>query len=276
MLGHSLVATCGDELAITPCCSPHSRAAATRHWVRLNVEDPAGWSPLREAAPEFLLYCGGVCDVGRCDADPDYARRINVGGVAAMLDALPDATRLVYCGSDHVFPGDDGPYTESTPARPLSVYGRTRVEAEDLVMHRRPDAVLVRVGLPIGPSFGGRTGHLDWLRHRHAAGLPMTIVADEARAAVWAADAARRILALARADVRGIRHLVADEPCARPELAAHLCTRLGIEPRYEVITRRDLSRPHLGRVDLRTEHTGPLATPLASPLTSPLASPLRS
>jgi dTDP-4-dehydrorhamnose reductase len=267
MLGSTLATFRWPGARMVPTCSRHNRAARTRDWLRINVEDPDDWAPARAHAPDVLLYCAGVCDVDRCAADPEFASRVNVGGVAALLDAVGARTRLVLCSSDHVFAGRPEPHVESTPPRPLSVYGRTRVAAERLLLHRRPDALVVRVALPIGPSASGRVGHLDWLRRRHAEGLPMTVVAGETRAAVWADEAARRILALAASDTAGIRHLAARRPSPRPELAAALCRALGIEdPRYEVVDRDALPHPHLGHVDLRTEHTDDLATPLTAVL----------
>ncbi|MEM6992570.1 MAG: sugar nucleotide-binding protein [Myxococcota bacterium] len=266
ILGWTLATTAARDHAVTPTCSRHNRAPQTRTWARIDVERPEDWRRLSRGAPSVLLYCAGVCDVKRCNADPHFAESINLGGVTAMLDALPASTRLLVCSSDHVFAGRPEPYVESTPPDPISVYGRTRVAAETLVLARRPDALVVRVALPIGPSMTGRVGHLDWLRDRHARGLAMTVIDGEHRAAVWASDAAERILALAGSDARGIRHLAATRPTGRPELAAALCRRLGLPGRYDVVRRDELSQPHLGHIDLRSEFTDALATPLPTVL----------
>ena len=264
LLGWSIARQPVAGWRLLPSCSRHSRSPRTRDWIRLDVEEPRDWDRLRDAPPDVIVYCAGVCHVQRCEDDPAFARAINLGGVAAMLDALGEQTRLVYCSSDHVFgAGGPEPFVETSPRCPISVYGRTRVEAEDLVRDRRPDALVVRVGLPIGPSLSGTTGHLDWLRHRHRAGLPMTVIDGEWRTAVPADLAARRILDLAASDVRRVRHLAAPEPIARPTLAARLCARLEISaPAYDVRLRRELSVPHLGRVALGTQYDDALARPL--------------
>ena len=80
---------------------------------------------------------------------------------------------------------------------PISVYGRTRVEAEAMVL-ARPGSLVIRVGLAIGPSPNGRTGHWDWLRYRIGKNLPVTIVHDEYRSVVWAHDLALRVMRMAR------------------------------------------------------------------------------
>ena len=114
---------------------------------------------------------------------------------------------------DRVGAGSSALIVSNTTVAPLYAERLVRARANTLV---------VRSGLWIGPSATGRIGHLDWLRHRHRRGLPMTVVADEVRSAVWAADAAARVWALARSPLTGVRHITATRAVARPELARHV------------------------------------------------------
>ncbi len=212
--------------------------------------------------PDLIIHCAGVCDVQTCEDSPDFAYSVNVDGTAILLDHAPPSARIVYCSSDHVFSGDGGPYHEGSPPDPLSVYGATRVAAEKLVL-ARPNTLVVRAGLWIVPSSSGRHGHLDWLRYRKRRDLPMTVVADELRGAVWAEDAARRVWELARSEITGIRHVVATRVVARPELARYLDRRFSIGATFDVHHRRDRRAPHLGRVELATIHDDAFARPLA-------------
>ena len=227
---------------VVATCSRHQRQVADQK-ILLNVENPSDWNVLGSRPPQLLIYCAGVCNVQRCETDPRFAWSVNVGGVASMLDALPESTALVYISSDHVFSGRDRLYLESSTPDPLSTYGETRVAAERLISKTRPDALIVRVGLCIGTSPCGRVGHLDWLRYRHARGLPMTVIDGEFRSAVWADDAAMRILALASRRVRGFRHVVATRAVSRPQLAQALCVQYGLAGNYDVKRRGELPHP---------------------------------
>jgi dTDP-4-dehydrorhamnose reductase len=263
LLGYNLARLDPDH-TLTPFANPHATYPAARHWPVLDLD---------RACPHFakcghavFIHCDGVCDVEKCERNPEWAREINVGGLARLLDALPDDTRLVYCSSDHVFSGDgngDG-YDEDATPDPISVYGQTRVEAENLVRARRPNALILRVSLGIGPSIDGRSGHLDWLRYRTTRNLPITLVNDEHRSAVWMEDLVRRVRALAESDITGLRHVAATRAISRPELAAYLNRRFAIGARFQVETRAQRRVPHLGRVALRTRHRDALATPLPS------------
>jgi len=263
-LGFSIVRRHGTG-ALTPFCSVHSRYPACKDWPRVNLEDVRALRRVvREWRPDLVLHCAGICDVGKCERWPDFAWRLNVDGVRALLAALPRSARLVYCSSDHVFGGDRGPYHESDPPHPVSVYGRTRCAAEAAITRERPDSLIVRHGLGIGPSVSGRSGHLDWLRYRTLRGLPTTVIADEVRSVVWSDELADRVWSLAHSDVTGIRHVVATAASSRVELARHLDARFDIGAKLTLAMRHEQSLPHIGNVELVTEHSGPLATPLAA------------
>ncbi len=240
---------------------------ARNTWPVLNLEDPAWLKALFVAkAPELLIYCHAVCNVRKCEAEPGWARQINVHHIERLLECLPDTTRLVYVSSDHVF-GGDGSYDEDTPPCPISVYGRTRVEAEALILARDRSLVL-RPGLAIGASHNGRSGHCDWLAYRHQQGLPITIVTDEFRSAMWVDDLAVRIMDLAQSEQTGLRHIAATQTVGRLQLAQYLTRRLGINPVLHTASRHGQPAPHLGRVELVSVFRGPLHEPLPSVMPS--------
>jgi dTDP-4-dehydrorhamnose reductase len=250
---------------ILPFVTPGSRAPSLRHWSVLKLEDCAWPEALfHQHQPDFLLYCHAVCDVPKCEAAPEWARATNVDHVRRVLAALPPATRLIYVSSDHVFSGD-GVYDEASFPCPISVYGRTRVEAENLVSDRK-GSLVIRVGLPIGPSPNGRTGHVDWLRYRIGRNLPITIVHDEYRSVVWAADLALRVMQLARSAETGIRHVTASRAVSRVELANYLLSKSRIGANFSRESRHERAAPHIGRVELATVYRGELSRPLPSVL----------
>ena len=171
---------------------------------------------------------------------------------------------LIYVSSDHVF-GGDGVYDEASSPCPISVYGRTRLDAEELVL-TRSDSLVIRIGLPIGPSPNGRTGHWDWLRYRVEHNLPVTIVHDEYRSVVWVNDLALRVMQLAESTETGIRHVTATRAASRVELANYLLSVIGETTEYARESRHQRAAPHLGRVELATIYRGELSRPLPSVL----------
>ncbi len=246
---------------VVPFSSPGNNSTAVQEWASLHLENPQ-WikNVFSQYEPQVLLYCHAVCDVPKCEADPKWAYEVNVGHLNRVLKTMSPTLRMVYASSDHVF-GGDGTYDECSPPCPISVYGKTRVEAERLVCERA-GSLVIRTGLAIGPSPNGRTGHLDWLRYRTQRKLPITIVDDELRSVVWAEDLARRVMALARSRTTGIRHIAATQPVSRIELAHYLLKRLGLEARFHCESRHQRTVPHLGHVEITSRYRDEFAQPL--------------
>jgi dTDP-4-dehydrorhamnose reductase len=254
---------------VTPVANPFNGAHAAAAWRQVRVEDAVLLrSVFAPGSLRLVIYCHAVCDVAKCEADPGWAHDINVGGVETVLELLPAATRFVYVSSDHVF-GGDGAYSEDCMPSPISVYGCTRVAAEQRVLSR-PGSLVIRAGLPIGPSLNRRTGHLDWLRYRYRRGLPITIVRDESRSAVWAEDLAERVMALADSTVCGLRHVAAHRAVGRPELAQYLMERQGLPPAFALASRAEQAVPHLGHVEIRSRYADEYSVPLPPVVLPPL------
>ena len=230
---------------------------------RLLLDDAATIGQFVDAAgSNVVIYCDAVCDVQKCELNPEWATEINVNNLRRTLSVLSSHCRLVYISSDHVF-GGDGRYDEHSSCCPISHYGRTRTAAEVLAL-ARPGTLVIRPGLPVGPSPDGRTGHMDWLRYRMLRGLPVTIIEDEARSAVHTDDLCLRIVQLARSPLTGIRHITATHPVFRPELAYLLAGYMDIPMNFGIRKRRDQPYPHLGMVELATCYDDSLAAALPS------------
>lgn len=240
-----------------------NRAESLYQWPFLDLEDP-NWikQQFERHLPKTLIYCHAVCDVPKCEVDPDWAYEINVQNLNRVITALPKEMRLVYLSSDHVF-GDDGLYSEASVPCPISVYGRTRVEAEQLVL-KRANTLVIRTGLAIGPSPDGRTGHMNWLSYRSERGLPITIIEDEYRSVVWARDLAERVMKLSESEEIGIRHIPATQIVSRVLLANFLLRSMGKVPKFKIERRGQQPVPHLGRVELGSNYGDALSEPLPS------------
>ena len=248
-------------LTILPFVPAGNKSPSVRHWSSLQLED-ISWlkAQFKGSQCKTLIYCHAICDVAKCEADPDWAHKINVAQLERVIKVLPEKTRLIYVSSDHVF-GGDGRYTEASLPSPISVYGRTRIAAENLVLTRARSLVL-RMGLAIGPSPNGRSGHLDWMSYRSGRGLPITIIEDEYRSVVCVDDLLMRIMQYVESDLSGIRHITATRLISRVDLAKHLLSSLGKNSTFKVESRHQQSTPHIGRIALESLYGDALSKPL--------------
>lgn len=155
-----------------------------------------------------VLNCAGNCALKSCDLDPDMAWRINVGAVANLLDAIGDRQlRLVHLSIDLVYSGrGEGGHAEWDPVDAVTVYGQTMAAAETLLLRRRPDATVLRISLPMGVSFNGHAGAIDWIQSRFKQQKPATLYYDEIRTPTYTDCLSRLCERVLERDLPGLYH----------------------------------------------------------------------
>jgi dTDP-4-dehydrorhamnose reductase len=184
----------------------------------------------RQARPEAILHAAAVASVAECHRDPERARRVNVGGTAALAELSAAASaRLVLVSTDLVFDGERAPYREADLPAPLSVYGRSKADAETAAL-AEPRAAVARVSLLFGRALTGRPSFFDQQADALRGGRPVTLFADEWRTPLHLATAARALVALARADFSGVLHVGGPERLSRLEMGRRLARFLGADP----------------------------------------------
>ena len=130
-----------------------------------------------------VLDCAGNCALKSCELDPQMAWRINVAGPQNLLRVMAGRdVRLVHLSVDLVFSGcGEGGHVEDDPPDPVTVYGQTMVEAEQCILAAAPEAAILRISLPMGVSFNGHAGAIDWMQSRFKKSRPATLYFDEVR-----------------------------------------------------------------------------------------------
>ncbi len=90
---------------------------------------------VRRVAPDLIVNAAAHTAVDKAESEPDLARLINAvtpGRIAQEARAL--GAHLIHYSTDYVFDGSgSAPRDEAAATNPLSVYGRTKLEGEQLI-----------------------------------------------------------------------------------------------------------------------------------------------
>ena len=181
----------------------------------------------QDANPSIVIHSAAISRIDDCYRDPTTARRVNVEGTALLADLCQRAgSRLVYISTDLVFDGERGGYRESDRPSPLSVYGRTKYEAEQPVL-AGDRSVVVRSSLLFGPALSGRASFFDLQLRSLRGGTPLALFEDEWRTPSSLLATARTLLAIAESDFCGIMHVGGPERLSRWDMGQRLAAALG-------------------------------------------------
>jgi dTDP-4-dehydrorhamnose reductase len=90
---------------------------------------------LRVVRPDIIVNAAAHTAVDKAESEPEFARTLNATTPGAIArEAAASGAWLMHYSTDYVFDGSgDVPWVEDAPTAPLSVYGRTKLEGEDLI-----------------------------------------------------------------------------------------------------------------------------------------------
>ncbi len=103
---------------------------------RADFSNPESLAVLVQAIrPDVIVNAAAHTAVDKAESEPDFARALNATAPGVLArEAAALGAWLVHYSTDYVFDGSgDAPRGEDAPTRPLSVYGRTKLEAEQLI-----------------------------------------------------------------------------------------------------------------------------------------------
>ena len=140
-----------------------------------------------------IVNCAAYTNVEKAEDEPELCRRINCEGVAVLADAaLRNKASLIQISTDFVFDGSKNiPYLETDTPSPLSVYGRTKAEAETAFIASGVKGVIIRTAWlysPYGKNF------VKTMLNLGATRSSINVVNDQTGSPTYAADLAEVIL----------------------------------------------------------------------------------
>jgi dTDP-4-dehydrorhamnose reductase len=197
--------------------------------IALDAEDTRGLAALFDHYRfRSVLNCVGNCALKSCELDPVMARQLNVDSAANIIaNVVRHGCRLAHLSTDLVFSGNGaGNYVESDPVDPVTIYGKTMVEAEILVRSHAPAAAILRISLPMGRSFNRHAGAIDWIQSRFRHGRPATLYFDEVRSCTYTDDLNRVFERFLAGEESGTYHLGGPRPLSLYQIA-QIVNRVG-------------------------------------------------
>jgi dTDP-4-dehydrorhamnose reductase len=156
-----------------------------------------------------------------------------VNGTAAGLLAEATASvgaKLVQVSTDYVFDGDaTEPYPEDATIAPVSAYGRTKAEGEQLALAANPEgAYVVRTAWLYGAHGGNFAKTMVKLAASHDT---VKVVDDQLGQPTWTADLATQIVALLDSDApAGVYHGTNSGSASWFEFAQAVFDEAGLDP----------------------------------------------
>lgn len=167
-----------------------------------------------------IINCAAYTAVDKAESDEELARKINADGPANLAaTGIP----LIHISTDYVFDGNNcRPYNENDTPHPQSVYGRTKLLGEKLVMEKASAAVIIRTAW-LYSEFGGN--FVKTMRRLGAEKERLNVVFDQVGTPTYAGDLAQAIVDILpqlRSGMKEICHYSNEGVCSWYDFAVEI------------------------------------------------------
>ena len=156
---------------------------------------------------DVLVNCAAQTNVDRCEKEVEEAFRLNSTAVAILADLCErKSARCVHISTDYVFEGNKAePYMEEDEARPISIYGASKLGGERGLHSVSGRHLAVRVSWVFGPD---RPSFVDQILQRAFEQESVAAIADKVAVPTYTLDASRLLRPLLEpGSVGGVIHL---------------------------------------------------------------------
>jgi dTDP-4-dehydrorhamnose reductase len=172
----------GFELARS--LSAHGKVRALDRSALDMADADALVTTLRQMRPQLIVNAAAYTAVDRAESEEALAHAVNTIAPGIMAEeAKRIGAILIHFSTDYVFDGSSTtPYNESALARPLNVYGRTKLAGEQAITDRASAAIILRSSWLYGLR---GSNFLLTIRKLAASRDELRIVADQTGVPNW-------------------------------------------------------------------------------------------
>ena len=155
---------------------------------------------IKNSGPDWIINCAAYNLVDKAEDEPDKAMDINGYAINNITKAIKGSEcRLIQISSDYIYEGTSNvPYNESSPANPLSAYGRSKLAGERYAMQHN-ESMIIRTSW-LYSSFGNNFVKTI-LRHAGEK-ESLNVVFDQTGTPTYAADLAVVIMSIISGVIR--------------------------------------------------------------------------
>ena len=176
-------------------------------YAEMDILDPDNVKKVVEKyQPDAIIHTAAMTNVDTCEAEQELAYQLNVEAVKTLVEICElHNIQLVHLSTDFIFDGAHGPYDELAAPNPLSYYGITKLEAEEVIKSSTCRWAILRTIIVYGiVSDMSRSNIVLWAKGALEKGNPINVVNDQWRMPTLAEDLADCCLLAVEKAARGV------------------------------------------------------------------------
>ena len=229
-----------------------------RNVQKLDITDKENISNVLESfKPDVIINCAAYTNVDGSEINKELAHQVNVEGLRILIQLSDINTYLLQISSDYVFDGDNGPYSEDEHTFPVNYYGKTKLEAENILRGTRRKWAIFRPNVLYSSDLFSKGNFFAWIYKSLLKKDSISVVSDQISNPTFNQQFVKAIFQCIIMDFEGILHIGSDDYMSRYEFAMEIAMVFGLDS--ALITKIDtdsLTRKVKSYIAKRPLHSG--------------------
>ena len=192
----------------------------------------------RQYPIDAVVHCAAYSMVDMAEEQQEACRRVNVFGTKTVADICKKyGAYLIYISTDYVFDGrKNSPYTVDDRKNPLSVYGQSKSEGEDVVLGSSGRNAVLRTSWLFGHS---KRNFVEAILRNAKSNKMIRVVADQVGSPTYTEDLAVLIIERLKKQCAGIFHGTSEGICSWAEFAREILKHSSMDTQIVEVTSQE-------------------------------------
>ena len=182
-----------------------------------------------ESGTNIVLHAAGYTNIEACEVSPAMAWYINVNLANNVAKACAKlGLPLIHISTDHLYAGHEPMLDEFCVLKPVNVYGKTKAEAEGLVLESHPDSLVIRTNF-FGWGSSYRQSFSDMIIGSLRSGKELKLFTDVYYTPILAETLASAVHDLVKLKASGVFNLVGGERISKYNFGIDIARVFGLD-----------------------------------------------
>ena len=241
-LGHALQSILSKKSNYELICTGR-KVKKGQEGIPLDIRNQVALKELiNTTAPDILINLAAMTNVDACELNPKLAGEINVAGLQHICDSFEG--KIIHLSTDYVFDGTSGPYKESDPINPISIYGKTKLASEHILLEKDIKNLIIRGNVLYDYSPHTSASFLNWVVSSLKGNQEIKVVEDQFNNPTWTRSMSDIIELSIENDLEGIIHWGDSEHISRFEFAKLIAKKFSLnESLIKPVLTSELNQP---------------------------------
>ena len=241
-LGHALQSILSKKSNYELICTGR-KVKKGQEGIPLDIRNQVALKELiNTTAPDIIINLAAMTNVDACELNPKLAGEINVAGLEHICDSFKG--KIIHLSTDYVFDGTSGPYKEDDPLNPISIYGKTKLASEHILLEKDIKNLVIRGNVLYDYSPHTSSSFLNWVVSSLKGNQEIKVVEDQFNNPTWTRSMSDIIELSIENDLEGIIHWGDSVHISRFEFAKLIAKKFSLnESLIKPVSTSELNQP---------------------------------